>query len=392
MGKYNVNQQLYALGKYMSAYEAVQEGLGKRVEIRILAQRAQEGSIELSRFSAEINNLKNLDHPSILRVLDCGVANGKLYYVVELKQRTTIADWLSTNPPVEERLKVAVQLAAGLKYMHGKGIIHRGLDDAAVNYDTEVQQAYISQFTFVKNVRTDNLTARGIGNVFQLLTTPEGAMGQALDARSDVFLLGVLLFKMLTGQECYSAKAFLGLTNETAGNVQQKKLRDCDPAANEALDKCIAKATAVIPTDRYQTMQELHDGLLDAGKKMKLPKWADRDKASQPVGTTTQTDEGGNPSGANNAAAKVSGANKPDPRASRVQSKVPRKMGPPSGKNPVQEGDAPATDAAAPAATGNKLQDLIAQLKADPKKQKIAIAAGVAALLVLLAAAFALMT
>lgn len=251
MGKYNVNQQLYALGKYMSAYEAIQEGLGKRVEIRILAQRAQEGSVELSRFSAEIKNLANLDHPAILRVLDCGVANGKLYYVVELKRRLTVQEWVAQTPPppLEERLKVAVQIAAGLKYMHGKGIIHRGVDEIAVNYDPEVQQAYISQFSFVKNVRTDNLTSRGIGNVFQLLTTPEGAMGQSLDARSDVFLLGVLAFKMIAGQEPYSSKAFLGLTVETAANVQQKRVKEVDPQALEVLDKCLAKACAVLPGD-----------------------------------------------------------------------------------------------------------------------------------------------
>lgn len=388
MGKYNVNQQLYALGKYMTAYEAVQEGLGKKVEIRILAQRALEGSIELSRFSAEINNLKNLDHPSILRVLDCGVANGKLYYVVELKKRTTIAEWLAQTPPppIEERLKVAVQLAAGLKYMHGKGIIHRGIDDAAVNYDTEVQQAYISQFTFVKNVKTDNLTARGIGNVFQLLTTPEGAMGQALDARSDVFLLGVLAFKMFCGQDPYSSKAFLGLTNETAGNVQQKKLREVDPSANEVLEKCLVKAISVTSTDRYQTMQDFHDALLDAGKKMKLPKWADRDKANQPASPNTLIDDGSAaPSGTNVAAAKASGANKPDPRASRVQSKVPAKPGAPSGKNTVAEGAA-----AAPAAAG--VAGLIAQLKEDPKKMKIAIGVAITLVGVLAAVMLAILT
>ena len=388
MGKYNVNQQLYALGKYMSAYEAVQEGLGKRVEIRILSQRAQEGSIELSRFSAEINNLKNLDHPAILRVLDCGVANGKLYYVVELKKRTTIQEWLAQTPApsIEDRLRVAVQLAAGLKYMHGRGIIHRGLDDTAVNYDAEVQQAYISQFTFVKNMRTDNLTARGIGNVFQLLTTPEGALGQSLDARSDVFLLGVLAFKMATGQEAYSSKAFLGLTPETAVNVQQKKLRDVDPSGSEPLEKCLARATAVMPADRYQTMQELHDALVDTGKKMKLPKWADRKEMNQPATGATLTDgaDANPPSGSNKVV-------KPDPRASRIAQKGARKLG-----NPSSKGDAPAD--APPSSAGvsvappgsGKLAALVAQIKGDPKKQKIAIGIVVALLGVLVVAVLAL--
>src|SRR5258708_4913279 len=117
MGKYNVNQQLYELGKYMTAYDAVQEGLGKKVEIRILAQRAAAGSVQLSRFQSEIKNLANLDHPAILRVLDCGVANGKLYYVVELKKRLTVQELLAQTPPppVEEKLKIAAQIASALK-------------------------------------------------------------------------------------------------------------------------------------------------------------------------------------------------------------------------------------------------------------------------------------
>ena len=376
MGKYNVNQQLYALGKYMTAYDAVQEGLGKKVEIRILAQRAQEGSMELSRFSTEINNLKNLDHPAILRVLDCGAANGKLYYVVELKKRLTVQEYMQQQPPptLEEKLKICVQLASALKYMHGRGIIHRGIDDGAVNYDPEVGQAYVSQFTFVKNMRTDNLTSRGIGNVFQLLTTPEGAMGQTLDARSDVFLLGVLAFKMLTGQEPYSAKAFLGLTTETAANVQQKKLKELDPACLDALDAALARASAVLPTNRFQTAQEFHDALLDVGKKLKLPKWADRDKTSQPVSPTTIV-EGAEPEKAKATASTTDNPVSKPVRAGR------KPGGPPSSSISKGDADAPSAGALAPAATtpADKLKALLA----DPQKKKLVIGGAVAAVMFL---------
>lgn len=395
MGKYNVNQQLYALGKYMSAFEAVQEGLGKRVEIRILSQRAAEGSIELSRFQSEIKNLANLDHPAILRVLDCGVANGKLYYVVELKRRLTIQEWLAQTPPppIEDRLRVVVQLAAALKYMHGKGIIHRGVDETSVNYDPEIQQSYISQFSFVKNTRTDNLTARGIGNVFQLLTTPEGAMGQTLDARSDVFLLGVLAFKMASGQDAYSPKAFLGLTAETGANVQQKKLRETDASASEILEKCLVRACAVMPADRYQTMQEFHDALIDAGKKMKLPKWADRKDAAQPVSASTISETGdaaGPPSGAQRAlAAAVKAASSGDARASRVGNKLVRRpgagpssgaVGPETGAESAVSGANAGASGAAGQSVGEKLKALAAQINGDPQKKKMAIGAGLALL------------
>src|SRR5438105_1323139 len=125
MGKYTVAKQLYAQGTYMTAFEAVQEGLGKRVEIRILSQKATEDSPELARFTAEIRNLANLDHPSILRVLDCGVANGKLYYVVELKPGVLMKERMEAVPPLplDEKLKIGVQLASALSYMSSKGII-----------------------------------------------------------------------------------------------------------------------------------------------------------------------------------------------------------------------------------------------------------------------------
>jgi serine/threonine protein kinase len=397
MGKYNVQGQLYAQGKYMTAYEAVQEGLGKKVEIRILAQRAAEGSAELSRFQAQIKNLATLDHPSILRVLDSGVANGKLYYVTELKARLTIGELMAQTPPppIDERVKIGVQLASALKYMHGKGVIHRGIDETSVNYDTEVQNAYVSQFTFIKNSKKDNLTVRGIGTVFQLLTTPEGAMGQALDERSDVFLLGVLLFKMLSGQEPFGPKAFLGLTPETAATIEPKKLREFDATAPESLEVALQKACAVLPDKRYQTSADLHDALLDVQKKLKLPKRADRKDGPPSTGaplvdpTPAQPQPAVQPIGQRSMIAQRSArkgiAKAPSTPANQV-------VDPTANEAVVQPEGAAPPPAELPKGLPPQLAALLAQLKEDPKKMKIAIAVAALAALGVLATLFLLIS
>jgi serine/threonine protein kinase len=278
MGKYSVARELYSQGTYMTAYEAVQEGLGKKVEIRLLSQKAGEASTELARFQAEIRNLANLDHPSILRVLDCGLINGKLYYVTDLKAAPNLQDCLNADPPLslDDKVKIAIQIAGALRYMHARGIIHRGLNMAAVNFDAAVGLAYISQFFFMKNMNTDSLTVRGIGPIFSMLGTPEGVLGNPTDARTDVFLLGCLLFRLLTGQEAYLHEVFLGLTPEKLEQIQQRKARDADPNIPEALDLVVNRAIALQVEKRFQSAQDLQDALQDAQKKMKLPKFLER--------------------------------------------------------------------------------------------------------------------
>ena len=154
MGKYTVSRELYSHGNYITAYEAIQEGLGKRVEIRVLQQNIKDQSKELARFQVEIRNLSILDHPSILRVLDCGIINGKLYYVTEAKPGITTSQWLSSSPTpsLDDKLKITTQIAGALRYMHGKGLIHRGINDTAVNFDPDLGLAYVSQFFFLKNI------------------------------------------------------------------------------------------------------------------------------------------------------------------------------------------------------------------------------------------------
>ena len=233
MGKYAVARELYAQGSYMTAYEAVQEGLGKKVEIRLLAQKAGEASTELARFQAEIRNLANLDHPSILRVLDCGLINGKLYYVTDLKSAPNLQDALAADPPLslDDKVKIGIQVASALRYMHARGIIHRGLTPTAVNFDATVGLAYISQFFFMKNMNTDSLTVRGIGPIFSMLGTPEAILGEPTDARTDVFLLGCPYVPDASGSGGLSSGPVSGAHRGESRAAAREAPARCGPAS-----------------------------------------------------------------------------------------------------------------------------------------------------------------
>lgn len=275
MGKYSIARELYAHPGYVTVYEAVQEGLGKKVEIRLLAQKVANESAELARFQSEIKTLAILDHPHILRVLDCGANGGRLYYVTDHKVAATLLELVTRDPcplTLEDKVRIATQLAGALKYMHSKGVLHRGLDLTSVCYDPDVSAAYISQFCFIKNLRTDSLTSRGIPTAMPMLSTPEGVLGQLVDARTDVFQLGCLLFRLLTGQDAYPVEKFLGLTADALRSMPARSLKDVDPAAFEPLTAVVDKAIALIPDKRHTSAGQLEDALNDVQKKLKLPR------------------------------------------------------------------------------------------------------------------------
>ena len=221
--------------------------LGRIVAIKQLTAPDAE------RFDKEARAIAALNHPHICQVYDVGPD----YLVLEYIEGHPIRGPL----PADEALRLAIQIAGALEGAHSKGILHRDLKPANIMV-TEGGSAKLLDFGLAKLMDADaDMTRTVDGTVIGTAAymAPEQAEGKPLDARSDVFSFGAVLYEMLSG-----ARAFPGTTTIQVWNAV---LRD-DPSplqAPPALDRLVRRCLAKQPGQRFQTMTDVRVGARTGG-------------------------------------------------------------------------------------------------------------------------------
>ena len=188
-------------------YLAEQVSLGRRVALKVLRREVGQQPGMSERFRREARLLSSVEHPAVVRVIDFGESAEGTCLVMELAEGETLLQALEAGPLDPERgRQVVVQLAEGLAAIHERGIIHRDLkpENVVLTPGPRGEQARLLDFGIARLVEPDP-DSRGLSQVGVVLGTPEylspeQAMGAPLDARSDIYSLGVLAYRMLTGQ------------------------------------------------------------------------------------------------------------------------------------------------------------------------------------------------
>ena len=212
------------------------------------------------RFLQEIRIAARLDHPHILTLIDSGAADGLLYYVLPYVRGESLREKLARDKQlgIDEAVAITRQVGSALDYAHRQGVVHR--DIKPENILLQEGEAMLTDFGIALAVREaggNRLTESGTSLGTPQYMSPEQATGdRTLDARSDVYSLGAVLYEMLTGEPPHTGATVQAVIAKliTERPTSVRVLRDMVP---DALDRAVMKALAKVPADRYQSAAAL---------------------------------------------------------------------------------------------------------------------------------------
>ena len=216
------------------------------------------------RFLAEIRTTATLQHPHILPLLDSGQADGLLYYVMPFVEGESLRDRLKRERqlPVEEAIRIAIEVATAMDYAHRHNVIHRDLKPE--NILLQDGQALVADFGIALAVSTtagDRLTSTGLSVGTPAYMSPEQAAGErTLDSRSDIYALGCVLYEALAGEVPFPGPTIQAIT---ARKLSQPipSLSAVRGTVSAGLEEVITRALARVPADRFGSGREFADAL-----------------------------------------------------------------------------------------------------------------------------------
>jgi len=278
-GRYEIIEVIGGGGMGL-VYKARHNMMNRIVAIKMLHSHLTNSAEALKRFQLEAQAASCLSVPSILTIFDFGVSEeGQPYMVMDYLEGTSLADVLEAEGrlPILRSLGIFIQACAGLAHAHQKGVIHRDLKPSnimLVNYaDDQADFVKIVDFGIAKLLnRTGddaaaNLTRTGEVYGSPLYMSPEQCRGQELDARSDLYSFGCVMYKTVTGQPVFTGSEMIELLFKQVSEMPRHFADACPdeelPAEFEAI---VFKSIAKTPNNRYESMAELKD-VLEAYKR-----------------------------------------------------------------------------------------------------------------------------
>jgi len=254
-GRYRVVRKLGS-GGMADVYLAEDEELGRRVAIKILNDRHANDEQFVERFRREAKNAAGLSHPNIVSIYDRGEAEGTYYIAMEYLDGRSLKELVVARGPlpVADAITFTRQVLGALRFAHRKGVVHRDIKPHNVMADAD-GRLKVTDFGIARAGASQMTEAGSIIGTAQYLS-PEQARGAAVDQRSDLYSVGVVLYELLTGT--------VPFTGETPVEIAMRHLSDTPqppsikrPEIPPDLDMVVLRALAKNPDDRFQTAEEM---------------------------------------------------------------------------------------------------------------------------------------
>jgi serine/threonine protein kinase len=243
-------------------YLAIDVNLDREVAIKVLPAHLTEPSGVRDRFLREARTAAKLSHPNIVPVYRADQKDGVVFFVMRHVDGESLAERLASQGPLGplDAARLLEQVALALDYAHARGVIHRDIKPENILLERGSNSAVVTDFGIARLMEAAPQTATGqvLGTVHYM--SPEQVLGERVDGRSDVYSLGVVGFKAVTGQLPFDSKSATAVLVEHVMK-EPPTVRSVGPGVPEQLagiiDRCLAKDAAA----RYQTAGELATAL-----------------------------------------------------------------------------------------------------------------------------------
>jgi tRNA A-37 threonylcarbamoyl transferase component Bud32 len=262
-GRYQLGS-LLGVGGMARVYLADDRVLERRVAVKVLSSPYAQDPVFVERFRREARAAARLSHPNIVAVFDSGSDAGEHYLVMEHVAGQSLAELLARQGRLAPRraAELAVEVCAALSAAHAQGLVHRDVKPANVLVGAD-GRVKVTDFGIVKAAATATLT--GIGTVLGTAAylSPEQAQGRPVDARSDLYSLGCVLYELCTGSPPFGSGANSSPVAVASQHLHQPPEPPSarNPQVDAGLDGVVLTALAKDPAQRYQSAVELEDAL-----------------------------------------------------------------------------------------------------------------------------------
>jgi serine/threonine protein kinase len=257
IGRYKILGEL-GRGAMGIVYKAEDPNLDRVVALKtIIIEADAEGAAEYrKRFFLEAKAAGKLNHPHIVTTFDCGDLDGMAYLAMELVEGEDLRTRLTGEGVTPlEAVEIVRQVADGLAYAHERGVVHRDIKPANIMIDAQ-GRAKLMDFGLARMRLADHKTTTGMVLGTPRYMSPEQIAAEPVDARSDIFSLGIVLYEALTGTRLFSGEGIEQVQHSIL-NVDPVPPTRVTPGLPAMLDFVVARALKRDPAVRYQDAREL---------------------------------------------------------------------------------------------------------------------------------------
>jgi serine/threonine protein kinase len=264
IGAYQVLELLGA-GGMARVYLAQDSRLGRKVALKVLPHDAVQNPERVRRFEQEARAASALNHPNILTIYEIGDVDSTKYIATEFVEGVTLASLIAGRMALGRALDISLQAAAALATAHAAGIVHRDIkpenimvrpDGLVKVLDFGLAKLSLTGLESLHGQQTLDVTMPGVVMGTLAYMSPEQLRAQEVDARTDIWSLGVVLYRMITGTDPFSAPTATDImvaTLERTPTPLRQLRRECP----EELERIVSKMLAKDRDERYQTMKDV---------------------------------------------------------------------------------------------------------------------------------------
>ena len=267
LGRYDI-EQLIGMGGFGVVFKARDSELNRVVAIKVLAPHLMSSGPARKRFAREAQASAAVVHDHVIAIYDVVSLPAASYFVMQYAAGESLQQRVDREGPLEirELLRISAQMAAGLHAAHEQGLIHRDVKPANILLEDAVERVLISDFGLARTADDASITRSGIISGTPHYMSPEQSRGETIDARSDLFSLGSVIYFMCTGHPPFRAPRMMAVLNRIC-TEPHRNLMDINEEAPRELAKIVDRLLAKNPESRYDSAKaaeaDLHKLLRD---------------------------------------------------------------------------------------------------------------------------------